>query len=160
MVGLATPHFGSPIEKGAHIASQLLDKTALTRPLGEFIDGRSAGIKDMRHGTIHTIDHSDQTMEPARSHTVVVPPVDGMLHHHVASVVTGDASHPLGILVGDLVVRAGSATGVASNCRVEAANVRVFGGLNHLAMLHDPAVLAQIGDWLAPSHTTATRAQT
>ena len=138
-VGLGTPHFGSPIEKGAHVASRLLDKSELSRPIGQFIDGRSAGIKDMRHGTIRSMDRDNQSIEPHDVHL-----------HHVASTITGDASHPLGALVGDLVVRINSATGTSSDSELPAANTRVFGGLNHLAMLHDPGVLSQIRDWLTP----------
>jgi len=149
LVALGTPHFGSPIEKGAHLASLMLARTAVSRPLGEFVDGRSAGIKDMRHGSIHREDpghHGPDATTPVS----VVPRLDGVRHHHAASVVTGSASDPIGVLVGDLVVRVTSATGVGPHGRVESDNVRVFGGLNHLAMLHDGAVVSQVREWLAP----------
>ena len=148
-VGLGTPHFGSPIEKGVHIASQLLDRSELSRPLGQFIDGRSAGIKGMRHGTIHSMDRDDQPIDP-----------HGVDQHNVASTISGDASHPLGALVGDLVVRVNSATGMSSDSEVPATNTRVFGGLNHLSMLHDPGVLSQIRDWLTPLHPDSIKATT
>ena len=150
LVALGTPHFGSPIEKGAHVASRILETAAISRPLGQFIDERSAGIKDMRHGAIGDTVRRDQATDPTQRGIVVVPPLAGVRQHHIASVVTKETSHPFGALVGDLVVRVTSATGGASNSRGHAANVRVFGGLNHLGMLHDPAVHSQIREWLTP----------
>ena len=150
LVALATPHFGSPIEKAAHLASQLLTTAAATRSLGEFIDGRSAGIKDMRHGTIHSTDHSEHPESSEPNHVVVAPPTKGIRQHHAVGVVTDSASHPLGILVGDLVVRVNSATGVSSTSHVASANVRIFGGLDHLGLLHDAVVHSQIREWLTP----------
>jgi pimeloyl-ACP methyl ester carboxylesterase len=152
LVTLGTPHFGSPIEKGAHIASQVLRVTPESRPLSQFVDGRSAGIKDMRHGIAHDEGYSYRDRDPDTEHIVGVTPVHGVQRHHAASVVTDSTSHPFGFLVGDLVVRVDSATGTTLNKRVEATNVRVFGGLNHLAMLHDPAVHSQIREWLTPTH--------
>ena len=150
LVALATPHFGSPIEKGAHVASELLTTAGATRSLGEFIDGRSAGIKDMRHGTIHSADHIENPERSEGDHVVVAPPIRGIRQHHAVGVVTDSASHPLGFLVGDLVVRVNSATGVSSTGHVASANVRVFGGLDHLGLLHDANVHTQIREWLTP----------
>jgi pimeloyl-ACP methyl ester carboxylesterase len=159
VVALATPHFGSPIEKGAHVASQLLTTAAVTRSLGGFINGRSAGIKDMRHGSIHATDHSEDSESSEGGRIVVAPPIKGIRQHHAVGVVTDSTSHPLGILVGDLVVRVNSATGVSSTGHVASANVRVFGGLDHLGLLHDASVHTQIREWLtpdAPRNTEAT----
>ena len=156
LVALATPHFGSPIEKGAHVASELLTSAVATRSLGEFIDGRSAGIKDMRHGTIHSTDHSDHPEISERNHVVVAPPIKGVRQHHAVGVVTDSASHPLGFLVGDLVVRVNSATGISSTGHVASANVRVFGGLDHLGLLHDASVHTQIREWLTPVSPTSS----
>jgi len=156
LVALATPHFGSPIEKGAHVASQLLTSAAATRSLGEFINDRSAGIKDMRHGTIRSTDHSEHPESSQGDHVEVEPPLEGIRQHHVVGVVTDSTSHPLGFLVGDLVVRVDSATGVSSTGHVASANVRVFGGLDHLGLLHDGAVRTQIREWLTPVAATSS----
>ncbi|MFV1961403.1 MAG: esterase/lipase family protein [Acidimicrobiia bacterium] len=52
VVALGSPHLGSPIEKGANIASWGLGLVPESRPLGEFLNHRSAGIKDLRFGAI------------------------------------------------------------------------------------------------------------
>jgi pimeloyl-ACP methyl ester carboxylesterase len=150
LVGIGTPHFGSPIEKGVHGASVVLDRAAVSQPLSRFLEGRSAGIKDMRHGTLHH-DHSDERYTDTwESDNIVIPPIPGVHQHHAAGVVTPKASHPIGFLIGDLVVRVNSATGKALNRRVEATNARVFVGLNHLGMLHDPTVHSQVKEWITP----------
>jgi pimeloyl-ACP methyl ester carboxylesterase len=143
LVGLCTPHLGSPIEKGVEVASVILATTSVSRPLGQFVDGRSAGIKDMRHGTIGAAATSERS-------TADTGPADEVCHHHAVGVVTSKTSHPLGYVVGDLVVRVDSASGAGG--RVQPTNLRVFGGLNHLGMLHDSAVHSQIRDWLTPLH--------
>ena len=141
LVGLATPHLGSPIEKGAEVASSILATTSVSRPLGQFVDGRSVGIKDMRHGTVRAAAASERSTADTGSAAEVN-------HHHVVGVVTKSASHPLGYLVGDLVVRVASASGARGH--VQPTNLQVFGGLNHLGMLHDSAVHSQIRNWLTP----------
>ncbi len=50
LVALSTPHLGSPIEKLVHLVSKSLGLFRESRPLGAFLDQRSAGIRDLRHG--------------------------------------------------------------------------------------------------------------
>jgi hypothetical protein len=148
VVAIASPHHGSTIEQGVHLASRALTAVAEGRPLSEFINKRSDGIKDMRFGTIHDDDLSEA--RGSASHNAHASTVEGVDHHLVAGVVTQDVSHPLGRLLGDLVVRARSATGVGPGSGVNATNTRVFGGLHHPGLLQDPSVQSQIRDWLTP----------
>ena len=141
LVTIGTPHSGSPLEKGAHLASQILRTISVSRPIGEFIDERSAGIKDMRYGTVLCdTNHVADVLLGIRTQ-----------HHQIAGVVTSNSPDIVGFLVGDLVVRVNSATGGGSSGYVEASNKRVFRGLNHLALLHDPTVHRQISEWITAS---------
>ena len=137
VVALASPHLGAPLEKGAHLLSIGLRVAPDSRPLGEFVDSRSAGIKDLRLGTA-TLDGAGLSL-----------PGD-VAQHFVAGVVTTDPRHPVGLLVGDLVVRVPSGTGRGRRRRVEATNVRVLGGRRHFDLVHDPEVHAQVREWLRP----------
>jgi pimeloyl-ACP methyl ester carboxylesterase len=135
LVGIGTPHLGSPIEKGVHAISTGLGLFKETRPLAAFLEGRSAGIKDLRHG----VDNRPE----------------GVQYHVVAGAVTTRPTHPLGVLVGDLVVRVGSALGRGRHRRVESSNVLVVGGRHHAGLLHDPGVISHTRGWLAePRHLT------
>ena len=154
LVTLGSPHLGSPLEKGANLVSWGLGFAPESRPLGEFLDGRSAGIKDLRFGAV-----AEEDWRNADPNSLVTGPVDevpvpvNVEQHFVAGVVTDEPNHPLGVLVGDLIVRAGSGTGRGRRRRIEATDVVVFGGRSHLDLLHDPGVHRQVLDWLTAEAT-------
>ncbi|MGA8038513.1 MAG: alpha/beta fold hydrolase [Acidimicrobiia bacterium] len=127
LVAIGTPHLGSPIEKGVKIVGDGLGLFNETRPLRTFLEQRSAGIKDM--GGIN----------PQFGH------LDAIDDHIVAGVVTRRPSHPLGLLLGDLVVRVGSATGGG---RVGASDVLIAGGRKHADLINDQEVISRIRAWL------------
>jgi pimeloyl-ACP methyl ester carboxylesterase len=128
VVALSAPHLGSPIEKLVHLFSRSLGLFRESRPIGTFLDQRSAGIRDLRHG----------------------PDLDGasrgsIEHHLVGGTVTSDPTHPLGALVGDLVVRVASATRKGGDVETE---VLVVGGSTHAGLRHNTEVVARIRTWL------------
>jgi pimeloyl-ACP methyl ester carboxylesterase len=148
LITLGTPHLGSPLEKGANFLAWGLDVAPESRPLSDFLRGRSAGIKDLRFGTTANAEPVDPGALVDRAAADVAPP-PGVAQHFVAGVVTQDATHPVGALVGDLVVRVGSATGKGNNRRVESSDVLVLGRQRHFDLPTDPAVHQHIRSWLA-----------
>ena len=131
LVAIGTPHLGTPIEKGLDMISRGLGLFRETRPLADFLDSRSAGIKDLRHGT----DQRPETVQ----------------YHVIAGAITMEPTHPVGALVGDLVVRVGSAIGRGHHHHTPSSNVMVLGGRNHADLVHDPEVVSHVGSWLTPS---------
>jgi pimeloyl-ACP methyl ester carboxylesterase len=132
LVAVGTPHFGTPIEKAVHLASEGLELVGETRPLGRFIGQRSAGIKDLRFGP------------DGAAHQI-----GGIEHHFVAGAVTNEPGHPASVLLGDLVVRTSSATARGRQRRTRATDIVVMGGRNHGALVHDVEVHSKIRTWLA-----------
>ena len=65
-------------------------------------------------------------------------------HHYVAATATADVAHPIGVAMGDLIVRVGSAT----NPAVTTDNVRVVGGVRHFDLLGSSEVVDQVVDWV------------
>jgi hypothetical protein len=65
----------------------------------------------------------------------------------VAAVVTSDPAHPVGVAVGDLVVRAASGGG---GRHLDPSNVVVVGGRNHFDLIHDAEVIDSVLGWIAP----------
>jgi len=128
VISIAAPLLGSPIEKGAEALSRSLALVPQTRPLAEFVSSRSQGIKDLRHG----FPEDD-----------VLP--DHIEHHCIAAVVTEDHSHIVGRVLGDLVVRATSATGRGRHRSIERSSVHVFGGRHHANVLEAPELPELIG---------------
>ncbi len=150
LVTLGTPHLGSPIEKGLALMSRALRIAPESEPLGEFLDLRSRGVKDLRFGAVTEDDRPDMGPDrfiDAMEDTVALP--EHVTQHFATGVVTQDPAHPLGQILGDLVVRTPSGTGRGTRRRVAAKNVRVFGGRRHPDLLHDPEVHAQVRDWLS-----------
>ena len=135
LVTIAAPHLGSPIEKAARLASVALRVAPQSRPLSEFIESRSSGIRDL--GAV--LD--------------APPSFDGVSQHVIAAVATADRSHPFGVLVGDFVVRVPSASGEGGGFRVAADHVVVMGGRAHSSLLDDPAVHQHVMAWLEASES-------
>jgi len=129
LITLGSPHLGTPLEKLTEVAAQGLTIARETRPLAEFLNTRSRGIKDMRFGTA----------------TDSVPPHTDQ--HFVAGVVTANASHPVGVLMGDLVVGVTSASG---GSQLDPTNLMVIGGVRHNDLVDNEAVVEQVMDWLEP----------
>jgi pimeloyl-ACP methyl ester carboxylesterase len=130
---LASPHHGAPLAKGLHAASSALARIPETRALARFLDLRSSGIKDLRFG----LDE---------------PFVPGVTYYAVSATVTRDPAHPVGHVVGDLLVRRDSARGQGPRGRripFEAGNTHHAAGRNHFHVLNDRGVYDQIRTWLA-----------
>jgi len=150
VVTLGAPHLGLPIEKGLNALAWGLKMVPESRPIGEFLDQRSVGIKDLRFGSVAEDDWLGFDPDALLRDVVgEVPPSEGVDHHFVAAAVTSDPAHPIGLLLGDLVVRTGSGTGRGARRSIDATNVRVLGGRRHPHLVSDPAVHQQILDWIA-----------
>jgi pimeloyl-ACP methyl ester carboxylesterase len=147
VVTLGSPHRGTPLEKLVNVASWGLSKTPETRPLADFLNTRSVGIKDLRFGAIVDDDWVGVDPDALLDNTVgdhSLPP--DVNTHFVAGVVTSDPAHPIGLIAGDLWVRAASGTGGEA---LEPTNVVVLGGVNHFDLCHDPTVIDHVMGWLA-----------
>lgn len=126
MVYLGSPHRGAPL---AHRVDQLatrLSRYSRSRSWGEFLDRRSAGIRDLVAGV------SEQD----------VPLLAGASHHGVAACVTGSAHHPLANLLGDLLVPVDSARGAITD-------VEALPSSHHFHLLNDPRIHEHLLRWLA-----------
>jgi len=131
VVALGSPHLGTPLEKFVAATAAGLGIAPETRPLAEFLDRRSLGIKNLRFGDV--------------GESAGLPP--GIDHHFVAGVVTTDPDHPIGRAMGDLIVRPGSATGAR---RLSPTSTHVAGNARHSALPHRPDVVIRVMGWIEP----------
>ena len=152
VVSLGTPHLGAPIAQGVHYAAHALHAVPETRPLGRFLRRRSAGIRDLRQGSLVDRDWEDCDPDALRAAACAeVPLLAGATHCFVTASVTRDPDHPVGRLVGDALVLTSSAAGRGRTRRLpfrEEDGMHV-GGAHHLALLNHPAVYARLRAWLA-----------
>jgi pimeloyl-ACP methyl ester carboxylesterase len=160
-VSLGTPHTGAPLESAVHYASAALGVVGETRPFAGFLRRRSAGIRDLRSGSLVDEDWRDRDPEALRAAACQeVPLLEGAAHHFVSATITTSPQHPVGRLVGDWLVLQPSASG-RSRTRVigfDEENGIHVGGTHHLALLNHPAVYEQLREWLARAPRYGQRA--
>jgi pimeloyl-ACP methyl ester carboxylesterase len=152
VVSLGTPHHGAPLEQGAHRAASALDKLPETRMLSSFLRRRSAGIRDLRHGSL--VDEDWRGRDPEALRAVAckeVPLLPGATHCFVSATITRDPKHPLGRLLGDILVLVPSATGQGKTRRIpfREEHGHHVGGTHHIALLNHPEVYERLHSWLA-----------
>ncbi len=129
VVCLATPHLGAPLEKLGSVVSsvlRLIDVPGTVVP-ARLIDARSEGIKDLRYGV-----PTDETL------------LDEVTYAFIAAAVTEDADHPLGTLMGDMMVRLPSALGSVDEHDRFQIETHKLGGLKHLELQNHPDVYDRI----------------
>jgi len=148
VISLGTPHTGAPLEQAVHTMSAALHLAPETRPFARFLRRRSAGIRDLRRGSLVDEDWRDQDPDALRAKArTEVPLLAGATHCFVAATITRNGSHPVARLLGDLLVLAPSASGRRIGFLDE--DGLVLGGTHHLALLNHPEVAAQLKRWLS-----------
>ncbi|WP_300454095.1 triacylglycerol lipase [Accumulibacter sp.] len=130
LICLGSPHLGSALERLGELTNALLDRSAVTAPLGRIAAARSQGIKDLGQGP------GSPTMSPGHAH---------IAFRFLGASLTDKLEHPIGRFLGDGLVSLRSATGHAIDGDVQSAQL---GGLGHLALLNDPRVYRQISEWV------------
>lgn len=151
-ITLGSPHLGAPLERGVHRLGHALARLPQTRPLADALRTRSAGIKDLRRGTLVELDWSGHDLDGrvVGTHTHV-PLHDGARHFVIVATVTRDPASRAARLLGDLMVSASSASGQAriEGLQLPHDDVHRIGGLHHLDLLNHPSVYEQLRHWLA-----------
>lgn len=140
VVCIGTPHLGAPLERAVDRLVPIIDGFPETRPLARFLHDRSEGIKDLRHGIF-----ADEAMRAE------VPFVDHATYCFVGATITQDRHHPLGHLIGDLLVTYPSASGSSQSRTIpfEIDDGAHVGGVDHWAIVNHPKVYEHLRRWLA-----------
>jgi hypothetical protein len=134
VITLGTPHLGAPIAKGVGHGSRGLGRLPETAAFGRILDWRSQGVHDLVAGL-----------------TEDVPPLPHARYHLVAATLTSDQRHPVGHVVGDLLVRPPSAYGRDRRGRTlfPEGDVLHVGRTDHFGLLNHPRIHQAMRDWLA-----------
>jgi len=144
LVFLGTPHHGSPLERGGRIVDVVLGASPYTAAFARIGALRSAGITDLRHGSVL---EDDLAAPPTH---VPLPP--GVACHAVAGVLASAGEPVKRQLLGDGLVTVDSALGRHE----DATRTLAFApdrqwtahGVGHLGLLDDAAVTDRVGEWL------------
>ena len=151
---IGSPHLGAPLEKAVSALTGVLRnvEAAGAQVPAALLDSRSAGVKDLRYG--YTVDEEwagkdpDEVFADARRN---VPLVDGVGYYFLAATIARDPAHPLGQLLGDLMVLLPSASGEAPEQarRIHFSGGAVLPGMNHVHIVNHPDVYEALRDLLA-----------
>ena len=151
-VSLGSPHMGAPLEQAVHVLSAGLAALPETRVFANFLRRRSGGIRDLRQGSLVDEDWTGCDPDALRAAACAeVPLCEGATHCFVSATITRSDRHPLGRLLGDVLVLKPSASGRSRTRRIpfdEEYGMHV-GGANHFALLNHPAVYEKLRSWLA-----------
>lgn len=139
---LGTPHRGSTLEQFSNAAVGLLNISSYTRPIYELGNRRSAGIKDLRRGTIHEdeLDPDDlELRDLARHHSPADLP--NANYHLVLTRVLSDKWGVVRDIAGDSLVAVKSAKGEpdkSARTQLPRSTIHEIDGLNHVKLqTHD-----------------------
>jgi PGAP1-like protein len=112
LVFLGTPHHGAALERGGHRLHWLFEQTPYTAPFARLGKSRSAGITDLRHGSIldEDWDGRDRFMH-AEDVRRAVPLPEGVDCFAIGATRGGRPSDLKGRLLGDGLVPLASALG-------------------------------------------------
>jgi pimeloyl-ACP methyl ester carboxylesterase len=147
-VFLGTPHHGAPLEQGGRGLDTLMSLSPYSAPLMRLGGARSAGIQDLRHGTITAGAHRHVPL-PAGVDCYAVAATLGARRGLLADRLVGDGLVPLHSALGYRADRSQS---------VRFTRDRQWVGyqMGHLELLRHPEVYAQMRAWLHRSMTDPT----
>lgn len=150
VVCLGSPNTGSWLEKVVHVGTSAMRRAPETRGIADFFDLRSAGIRDLRFGYLRDDDWLDADADEwLTDRSEPLAPVPGVSYHFVSASLTAGVRHPLGTLVGDVLVRRESASGPRTPDGTPAGDSRHVPGASHFHLLNHPEVYAHLRDWLS-----------
>ena len=167
MVFLGTPHHGAPLERAGNWIDVLLGSTHFSKPFARLTALRSAGITDLRYGNLLDADWQGQVRSQVpgqaqgqakrrRNCDRRLPLPDGIACYAAAAAVAAKRGLVAERLTGDGLVPLRSALGqhddAQRNLHFAKAAQTIFYRTNHIALLHSPAVTAQLIAWLTPAH--------
>jgi pimeloyl-ACP methyl ester carboxylesterase len=140
LVSIGTPHHGAPFERGGNWLEYAMDFSPYATPFTRISTKRSAGITDLRHGSI------TDTMQG------FVPLPEDVECYAMAATLNKKQSQVGKKLVGDGLVPLDSALGRHKDPSLTLAfpKDRQWVGFEtgHLQLLGDPGVYAQLRNWL------------
>jgi pimeloyl-ACP methyl ester carboxylesterase len=140
LVFLGTPHHGAPLERGGHVLDLVMELSPYLAPFAKLSRARSAGITDLRRGTVSVEDE-------------FVPLPSGVQCYAAAAVRAAKRSLLSDRLIGDGLVPLDSALGRHRDTTrvLEIPKNRQWIGyrMGHRDLLNRPEVYKQISRWLA-----------
>ena len=153
LVFLGTPHEGAPLERGGNWVNVVLEVSPYTAALARLAKIRSAGITDLRHGSILDEDwRHGVRFAHARGRKHATPLPKEVQCFAVGVTIAHAEDDPGDSTLGDGLVPLRSALGQHKDKRLAldfpASHQWVGHGLNHMDLIDNAEVYAQLKRWL------------
>ncbi len=153
LVCLGSPHHGAPLERGGHWIDVILGASPYSKAFARLGQLRSAGITDLRHGNLLDADWiGSDRFAHARDTRTPVPLPAGVACFALAGSLGRDPGALREKLLGDGLVPLASALGhhrqPARNLGFAPERQFIAQGVDHLGLLDNAAVHAQLRTWL------------
>jgi pimeloyl-ACP methyl ester carboxylesterase len=151
LVCIGSPHHGAPLERGGSWIDLLLGSTRYTAPLARLGQIRSAGVTDMRHGSVldEHWESTDRFAHVGELRTSLELPRD-VACYAIAATTTPEGG---GTLRGDGLVPVESALGRHAKPELTLgfpeAHLWIAHGTGHLELLNRGEVYVTIRSWLS-----------
>ncbi len=150
IVGLGTPHLGAPLERFVNAGTHAMARLPETRPIAAWLNRRSVGIKDLRHGSVVDADWTGFDPDDPTDRVTAATLLPGVAYSMVSATLS---ERPHGRLAHDLLVEHISAHGTGrpdAVRRIEFEVDRLFhiGRRTHFHLLNDQAVYDRLRAWL------------
>jgi len=152
LVFLGTPHHGAPFERGGNWITVILEASPYTAALARLAKIRSAGITDLRHGSILDEDwqHGDRFAHARKRKFVPLP--EGVQCYALGVAIAKAAGNPGEPVLGDGLVPLRSALGQHADeslsLHFPESQQWVGYGMNHMDLLDSGEVYEQLRKWL------------
>jgi len=153
IIFLGTPHHGAPLERGGNWVDMILDASPYTTAFARLGKIRSAGITDLRHGSVVDEDWSERDrFERSHRKAIFLPLPEQVMCYAIAASMAKKTGEPGKRLLGDGLVPLASALGESTDARRSLAIPKsrqwVGHGMNHMDLLDRREVYARIKRWL------------
>lgn len=154
VVFLGTPHHGAPAERFGNLAQAALGVSPYAHPFARLGRIRSAGITDLRRGSLLDEDRTDDDRFSRHGDSrVPVPLPGGIAFYAVAGTTTAEPGAPGARVAGDGLVPVASALGHQRDPERTLAfapgRTWIAPGTDHLALLSSGAVYERVWQWLS-----------
>jgi plasmid stabilization system protein ParE len=162
---LGSPHHGAPLERGGHGVDRLLAASPYTVAFTRLGHLRSAGITDLRHGSVQDADRAGHgRFDHAADRRVPLPLPTGVPCYAIAASLDVEKADRRRRPRGDELVPLASALGhhrdPQRDLGIPVERQWIAWGTGHLDLMRSAAVYRQMKRWLYASKQGAARAAT
>ncbi len=161
IIFLGVPHHGAPLERGGNWVDTLLGASPYTAAFSRLGKMRSAGITDLRHGSVSDADWLGRDrFARARRKPVFIPLPEDVKCYAIAASLAAKSGTLRERLLGDGLVPVRSALGQHDDPRRRLAfpKVQQWTGyrMNHMDLLDRKEVYAKLREWLTADPVATT----